>query len=573
MRPAVGLLLVIAFLVLSSVAQSNKESEITFTSSTNLVLVPTIVTDSKGDAINGMKAEDFRVLEDGKERKLASFEEVTTSPTVVEVGKTAPQEFTNELDSAKNSRITIILLDMLNTGFSEQARVRRETLQFLSERLEPGEPIALLSLGSEGIHVLHDFTTDPRELAVALEKLHPRRSVSEMLAQERPLSTVPMESNQNVKLIMENLRSWENVFTRESDEFEPKFGSTESLWGIGPRVISQAFRNQQEFQKKSAFELTLRTLRVIANAFSGIPGRKSLIWASAGIPDVALMPNSTQVFRADYLLYESTWAALSDSNIAVYPLDLSSLTTERYTNPAFQHPIGPMRTLATPISNLEEFSKRTGGRLCIAKMDMENCFRTAAQDASHYYQLTYYADSKGKDGWRRISVSVNRPAVAVHSRNGYFYHRNPKSDPSRVVDMRIATASPLDSSVIPLRLHWLQQTKKDGKAKVGFDISFPGSSATIDTANKNRVELSIIGLVKSPDGKLANSFEQQLSGELTPETVQMIQQRGISQMGSFELPAGKYAVRFVVRDSQSGRIGTLTAPLEVTINETAKTGQ
>src|SRR3954447_10013176 len=104
MRPAVGLLLVIAFLVLSSVAQSNKESEITFTSSTNLVLVPTIVTDSKGDAINGMKAEDFRVLEDGKERKLASFEEVTTSPTVVEVGKTAPQEFTNELDSAKNSR-------------------------------------------------------------------------------------------------------------------------------------------------------------------------------------------------------------------------------------------------------------------------------------------------------------------------------------------------------------------------------------------------------------------------------------------------------------------------------------
>lgn len=543
--------------------ESNESGEpsITFKSATNMVLVPVIVTDKKGNTIGGLKPEDFRLLENGKERKIASVEETVTTTSVSNVARENPNEFTNQVDTSKNGRVTIILLDLLNTAFSEQVRVRKDALKFLSEHLQPGEPIALLSLGPEGVRVLHDFTADPEELVEALKQVVPRRSVSENLAQDKPFPDAPMTMNRNTRFIISSLQSFENVDSSEGDELEPK--NIAGLPGTTQRIIPQAFRNQQEFQKKSAFEITLRTMRVIADAFAGIPGRKSLIWASSGVPDLASLPTANQAFRTEYLVYESTWAALSDANIAVYPLDLSTLTTERYSNPSLQYPIAPLRTVSTPVSNLEEFAKRTGGRLCVAKDDIEDCFRTAAQDASHYYQLAYYADSKGSDGWRKITVLLDHQDALVHARNGYFFHRNVKSDPSRDTDMKIAMASPLESNAVPLKLHWLEQASAGDKVKVNFELWMPGTAATIDTGRKNRIDLAIIGLAKTFDGKVEDTFEQQLAGDLPQKVAAEVTRQGISNSGSFTLAPGKYAVRFVVRDSQSGRVGTVTAPLDV----------
>jgi len=541
---------------------SSDQSLPIFRSQTELVLVPVIVTDKKGNSVGGLKADDFKLMENGKQRKIASFDEITTTAALPDALPGPANEFTNQMDTSKNGRITIILLDLLNTAFSEQVRVRRDSLKFVSEHLEPGEPIALMSLGPEGIRVLHDFTTNPQELAEALKKVVPRRSVSENLSQEEPYPTMPMTLNRNVQMIIGTLQSFENVDSGEGDALEAK--NLAGLPGMTQRIIPQAFRNQQEFQKRSAFELTLRTMRVIADAFAGIPGRKSLIWASAGIPDLAVAPNSTQVFRSEYELYEATWAALSDANIAVYPLDLSTLTTERYTDPSHEYPIGPLRTMSTPVTNLEEFAKRTGGRLCIAKMDMENCFQTAARDASHYYQLAYYADPKGGEGWRKIAVQMlNHPDVAIQARNGYFYHRNEKTDPTRNVDIQIAMASPLNSNAVPMRLKWVDQVKNGDKTKVDFEVWLPAVATTIDRSQKNHVSFTILGLAKTITGKLEDSFEQEVNGDLPDNVVSEIQRQGISQTGSFSLPAGDYAVRFVVRDSLTGKVGSVTAPVKV----------
>jgi hypothetical protein len=53
-------------------------SEVKFTSRTALVLVPTLVTDKSGNHILGLKKEDFTVLENGAEQKVATFEEITS---------------------------------------------------------------------------------------------------------------------------------------------------------------------------------------------------------------------------------------------------------------------------------------------------------------------------------------------------------------------------------------------------------------------------------------------------------------------------------------------------------------
>ena len=61
-----GLIIVLALSALSiSVFAKEKEnkSEVTFTSRAELVLVPVLVTDKQGNHINGLKKEDFTVLE------------------------------------------------------------------------------------------------------------------------------------------------------------------------------------------------------------------------------------------------------------------------------------------------------------------------------------------------------------------------------------------------------------------------------------------------------------------------------------------------------------------------------
>ncbi len=43
----------------------------------------------------------------------------------------------------------------------------------------------------------------------------------------------------------------------------------------------------------------------------------------------------------------------------------------------------------------------------------------------------------------------------------------------------------------------------------------------------------------------------------------VLRANGLNYKGLLELPSGEYTVRFIVRDNLTGRMGTLTAPLEV----------
>ncbi|HWO35903.1 MAG TPA: hypothetical protein VNO32_44505, partial [Candidatus Acidoferrum sp.] len=50
--------------------------------SVNLVLIPASVTDARGEFVPGLKAEEFRVLEDGRQQALTVFEVGDTPVTV-----------------------------------------------------------------------------------------------------------------------------------------------------------------------------------------------------------------------------------------------------------------------------------------------------------------------------------------------------------------------------------------------------------------------------------------------------------------------------------------------------------
>ena len=87
--------------------------------------------------------------------------------------------------------------------------------------------------------------------------------------------------------------------------------------------FTEAMSGFTAMDQRDAAQRTLRALNQIAVAYGGIPGRKTLIWATAGFPFMINDPNAINYMGLDLVdSYEQTWRALMSANLAVYPVDV-----------------------------------------------------------------------------------------------------------------------------------------------------------------------------------------------------------------------------------------------------------
>src|SRR5271163_492916 len=108
--------------------QTDDRSQVHLTVRTELVLVPTVVTDKSGNHVTGLKKEDFTVLEDGAEQKVAMFEEIASNARRL-VRPAVADQFSNSVAAEPTARrVTLIVLDLLNTRITDQAYARQELL-------------------------------------------------------------------------------------------------------------------------------------------------------------------------------------------------------------------------------------------------------------------------------------------------------------------------------------------------------------------------------------------------------------------------------------------------------------
>ncbi len=143
----------------------------TLTSQSELVLVPVLVTDKSKAHVTGLKQEDFRVLENGSERRIATFQEVRNDASLWK-RRVGQGEYSNiTTDGESQGRITLIVVDFINTAFADQVYANHELLQYLRNSTDQHEPTALFALTRGGLRVIHDFTMDPRILSAALAKV------------------------------------------------------------------------------------------------------------------------------------------------------------------------------------------------------------------------------------------------------------------------------------------------------------------------------------------------------------------------------------------------------------------
>lgn len=544
--------------VLVFAKDKENKSEVTFTSRAEMVLVPVLVTDKHGNHISGLKQEDFSVLENGTEQKVVTFEEVSSGVQRFSHPR-EPNHFSNLVAGAPSAgRLTLIVLDLINTPFTSQADARSGLLKYLTESLDVREPTALYTLTRSGIHVIHDFTSDSRVLAAALHKV--KGDTSRMV-------TTPEE--------MESLTG--SASPDGSAGVDPAAVQDEA--SKLQSMMEDAQLNFQSFQQRLAITYTLEGMQQVASAQGGVPGRKALIWASGGFPfsvsdtTMTLAPAGRDTLSDVLPLYERTWQLLNDAQIALYPIDVKGLQVNNVANSSIRNPGAnysrnmAWRQLDTQ-SAFQAFAAMTGGRAYYNSNDLVKGFREAVHDSSDYYMLGYYLGrSNNKAGWRRLAVKVKQEHVEVRARSGFFVSNtttNPEK--SRNSDLALAFQSPLDYTSLGLTAEFgkTEASKEGGKRRVNYQMHLSADPRLVDETDNNHVVLEFMAMAKTPEGKpLDHPVGQILNVHVAADKLPMIQKKGVAYGGALDLAPGEYTVRFVVRDDLSGRIGSVAAPLKV----------
>lgn len=515
-----------------------------FKSHSQLVLVPVVVKDHNGTHVSGLTKDDFAVKEDGTARRLAFCEEVkTTAARVQHQQKSDKTSFSNFQGEQPARRIVILTLDAINTPFAAQVNARKELIKYLSDAVDPDALVSLIMVRRGGVKVIHDFTTNPAVLISALKKVRGVTADVETIEQITPEDDPVFQTEVN------DLTAFEQ-------------GEAENIAD----------------QQRMAILSTLDALQQIAHSYSGVPGRKALIWVTAGFPfsingsDAMIGGATTNTSSQDDLQmeYEHMWALLNDANIAVYPVDVRGLENPTVMDAS----IGkmPPRAYVTrqmlqhqdSLDTFRSFADMTGGKAFYNTNDLAKGFREAAQDSASYYMLGYYLDRSAKPGWHKLKVDVHHAGATTRARNGFFVEDN--ADPQlRKNDLAEALSSPLDFTGLPLTVRWNSRIRvgNSPKTKLDFEVMLPANALEIDDSDGNHLSFDVMAVAKLPDGTGAGETAQTITSHLKPETAEKIRKNGMNYRGSLELPKGSYTVRFVVRDNLSHHVGSVAAPIDV----------
>jgi VWFA-related protein len=575
MRRSLLVALLIAILVVPPIsgAQQPAGETVRISTKSELVMVPVLVTEKDGSHVAGLKKEDFTVSENGKPQKVAVFEEVKTTSSGFARVPQAPGEFSNRYTGESNNRITVLMVDMLNTPFMDQGFAREQLVQYLASQVNESEPTALMALTSKGVITLHPFTSRPAQLVAALKRTGSAIGSAELTSAEQVATQDAGFGN-----VFERLA----VFARSGD------------W-----VLDEA-------RRREALVTTLHSFQQISNAVAGLPGRKSLVWITGGFPfemegngnvsgikryqlgqglNDSVMPTQTagrdqaainmgarvgvptDLAKSLRPIYERTLQVLANANVAVYPVDARGLMAYFGITAVRQNlPNEVVEDLhQSSITTMINFASVTGGRAFYNRNDLTNAFREATQDSQTYYHVGYYRDLKdSKPGWRKLEVKVARPGAQVRARKGFLLTETTMAaSNSRQLDLTSAVQSPLDYTGIPLLVRWLGTAPGEGKTKVGFAVVTGGGSVMVDADNHNKLDLDVIAVAMKPSGESVDQVGQTIGGNVDQAAITDLQTNGLTYENMFELPAGTYTVRFVVRDNVTGRMGSVQAPLKV----------
>jgi len=206
----------------------------------------------------------------------------------------------------------------------------------------------------------------------------------------------------------------------------------------------------------------------------------------------------------------------------------------------------------------------TGGKALLDFNDLSRGIVEAQKAFSSYYILGYYTNSTTLDGkFRRIKITLNNGMTAnLDYRQGYYagkvFKKFTTSEKERQLEEALMLEDPVTELTIAMEIDYFQLNRAEYFVPVSVKI--PGSELAL--ARKGGAEHTLIdfmGEIKDEYGTTISNVRDKVDIKLTGTTAAELTKRPIEYDTGFTLLPGKYTMKFLARDAETGRIGTYEA--------------
>jgi VWFA-related protein len=467
-------------------------AELVFGSSSEVQVVNVeVYVTRRGAPVLGLGPEDFRVYDDGRPVEVAYFSRIggeAPDEAHLREGAAAAPPAAGSAAPAPPGHY-VVFVDEIHLGASRRDRFLTELASTLATRLRPEDRVMVASYDGL-VRIRLPFTDDRRRIAEALEGL-------------ADISTLQVQAS------LESLRALQEM--RDFQRAAGNFVGDCNYMGVTARAYAETTHNR--------VMTAVEALQGFVNSLGGVPGRKTLIHVSDGIPLIAggevwqqalelcdgtgqnkgvqnavdskaIDPIQTDRFESKYHRNEmydtdttSAWQRLAahanSQNVAIYPVQATGLRPHVVPGEVDTSEDVARFGLRNVQDSLVLVARDTGGDAILNTNDFAAPLAAAVVDSRSYYLLGISPGADLGAGRHQLRVEVAAPGVEVRYRMSYWA----KSPEERIRD-----------GLLTALLHG----EGDNPLQAGLTLRRPPAEPSQPARPRVRIELPSGGLTLFP---------------------------------------------------------------------------
>ena len=507
----------------------------TISVTTRLVVEAVVVKDKKGKPIDGLTTKDFTITEDGVPQKISFCEYQTlpedATPLVVTPSGAEDIKIYNRLARTqissetpgqvryKDRRLLALYFDMTAMPPEDQMRALMAAEKFIRTQMTSVDLVSILRYSGSSVDVLQDFTDDRNRLLSILETL----------------------------VVGEGQEGADTSNDASSADTGAAFGQDDSEFNI--------FTTDRQ----------LSALQTAAESLAKLNEKKSLIYFASGL-NLNGLDNQAQL--------HATEQAAIRAGVSFFPIDARGLVANGPMGDATHGSPGgqAMYTGGSSMALTSRFAQSqdtlyalagdTGGKALLDYNDLTQGIVQAQRAVSNYYILGYYTTNTALNGkFRKIKVTVSPDLAAnLDFRQGYFagkeFGKFTTADKERQLEDALMLGYPITELTIAMEINYFQLNKAE--YFVPLMVKIPGRElALAKKRGADHTLIDFVGEIKDDyGGTTVTNIRDHIDAPLSNATAAELAKRPIEYSSGYTLLPGKYTIKVLARDDETGRIGT-----------------
>ena len=486
-------------------------------SGVDLVPVDVVVTSAAGHPVVDLEAANFEIFEDGRRQTVTHCQYIALDASPAVVGNTPPT-IPRPLRPEDVRRVMALLVDA-DRAFPATAQL---LARFVDDEIRPDDLAAVVTT-RDGGRIVQPFTADKHLLHAAIDVLA-----------ERPIPAP---------------ESW-----------------TQAIGCVGlPADVRDDCQKMEEqsIQHRVDRRLQRRTdgIESVLQALQALPGRKSLVLFSSllNTSQIGLWSTDARLRGVDD---REEWVqSLADlanrSGVVIYTLGLP---------PAPDRLAATMsREMSRGTDMLKLLARETGG--IFVDSGPAALMQAVVQDQRGYYLLGYTPDASFlRRKHHQIRVEVSRPDLVVRTRARYYVpeERTTSVAATSVDTAWLAMTSAFAQTELSLVPADFTADTRGRTVHCAFRVGADGLSFVGHPDGSTNLELQVFTVAFTPGGIALRATAHKPSLRLAVEQAETARRDGLELSGTVGVPGpGTYRVHVVVKDTASGRVGSLNQVVDV----------